>query len=93
MDGHGSDPLLLGAPNIDLDYSIEIDLNVAAAAVYTVTAQHDLFPAHELYINGQSLHQYDPRVNGATALALMSPPVKFRFTCREGSSLVCSREP
>ena len=56
--GGTSNPLLI-SPNIDWDLTLTIDASSLPTS-WTLTGAHDGFPAHEVYVNGQTLYTYDP---------------------------------
>ena len=69
----GANPLAPpGAPDIDADISIYLR-NGAGGPEVMVDGEHDGFPAHELYINGQRVHHYDPVAAGNGPTALFPP--------------------
>jgi hypothetical protein len=59
LHGGASNPLVFGAPNIDWDLTLTIDAS-ASPTRWTLTGAHDGFPAHEVYVNDQTLYTYDP---------------------------------
>lgn len=57
--GGAGNPLVFGAPDIDWDFTIEIDTSQDPPQ-WTLTGSHDGFPAYEIYINGQTIYTYSP---------------------------------
>ena len=66
----GSNPLLTGSPDIDADVSILLRRTSSGGIEAKAFGSHDGFPAHEIYVNGNSLYTYDPEAadNGPSAL-------------------------
>lgn len=68
-------PLVNGAPAIDMDLTFKINPITRKVIVY---GQHDGFPAYEAYITtdggaGKMIYQYDPRKTQDTPRALFPP--------------------
>ncbi len=57
--GGAGNPLVFGAPAIDWDFTIEIDVS-GPSPQWTLNGAHDGFPAYEIYINGQTIYTYSP---------------------------------
>jgi hypothetical protein len=75
----GKNPLLSLAPAIDGSFSVAFN----ADGTVTVDAQHDGFPAHTAYLNGQLIHAYDPELAGAGPTALFGrSDIKKRYSLR-----------
>lgn len=58
-------PLVVGAPTADWDFTITIDASSAVPSwtlhgIPTDFRAHDGFPAYEIYINNQLIYAYDP---------------------------------
>jgi N-acetyl-anhydromuramyl-L-alanine amidase AmpD len=68
----GNLPLISPSPDIDADISIYLR-NGATGIEAMVVGDHDGFPAHELYINGQLVYSYDPVAAGNGPDSLMPP--------------------
>lgn len=67
----GGIPLLPDlAPNISATLRLELKRGSDGVLMARLTGRHDGFPAYELYVNGQPLHQYDPVTAGETPNAL-----------------------
>lgn len=66
----GALPLESLAPTIDGTMTIEFD--VANGEVY-ISADHDGFPQHTLYINGQLVYNFDPVAEQSSPIALAPP--------------------
>ncbi|MDB4793504.1 hypothetical protein OAG63_00560 [Methylacidiphilales bacterium] len=73
--GQATDPLANpGAPEIEtpnpappLYYDITVKIDATTTPpTYTLTGSHKLFPAYEVYINGQLVHDYSPIPGGYT---------------------------
>ena len=54
------------------DITVKIDASTTPPT-YTLTGNHKLFPAYEVYINGQLVHNYSPIPGGDTPNALIDP--------------------
>ena len=68
----GALPLI--SPSADIDADISIYLKPGANGVQAmVVGDHDGFPCHELYINGQAVHLYDPVAAGKGPQSLLPP--------------------
>ena len=64
-------PLLTGAPNINVDLAVDFQHSTSDQSIsYTISGNHDGFPAVELYINRELVYSYDPLVAGNSPLAL-----------------------
>lgn len=57
-----SDPLVWGSTVAPLyyDITVKIDASNPAQPTYTLSGNHKLFPAYEIYINHQLVHDYSP---------------------------------
>lgn len=67
----GALPLITSA---DIDADISIYLKPGPNGVRAmVVGDHDGFPCHELYINGQAIHLYDPVADGKGPASLLPP--------------------
>ena len=66
----GHNPLITPSPDIDVSASVLIRRNSSGAVEVRAMGKHDGFPAHELYVNRQRIHHYDPVAhdNGPSAL-------------------------
>ena len=62
---------LINSPNIDYDFTIEIDYLGLKNPSYRITGDHDGFPAYEVYIGNQMIHHYHH--GNETPLALFPP--------------------
>jgi hypothetical protein len=78
--GQATDPLANpGAPELEtpdpappLSYDITVKIDATTTPpTYTLTGNHKLFPAYEVYINGQLVHDYSPIPGGDTPYALL----------------------
>ncbi len=72
IDASGGLPLSLVSPNIDAVMTLFIRLSGDGVEV-RVDGEHDGFPCHELYVNGQRIYSYDPVAAGSSPTALMPP--------------------
>ena len=72
IEAAGSLPLSSVAPAIDADVSLLIRASGDRVEV-KVQGEHDGFPCHELYVNGQRIYSYDPVAAGSSPDALMPP--------------------
>jgi hypothetical protein len=70
-----SDPLVWGSSFAPLYYDITvmIDASNPAQPTYTLSGNHKLFPAYEIYINHQLVHDYSPIPGGYTPNELLYP--------------------
>ncbi|MFA7553313.1 MAG: papain-like cysteine protease family protein [Spongiibacteraceae bacterium] len=59
----GTNPLVAVAPAIDVDLSVLFRLHNGLIQAKAL-GNHDGFPAHELYVNGELIHRYDPVAAG-----------------------------
>lgn len=72
-----SNPLAFRSPPIDASFELEIEWKVDMSngrqevLVYG-DITHDMFPAHEMYINGNEMITWDPSIRGNTPLSLFS---------------------
>lgn len=60
----GTNPLVSVAPAIDVDVSVLFRLGSNGQIQAKALGKHDGFPAHELYVNGNLIHSYDPVAAG-----------------------------
>lgn len=69
IEAEGALPLSRIAPDIDADVSV-LFRNRNGVIQAKALGEHDGFPAHELYVNGEPLYRYDPVAagNGPTSL-------------------------
>jgi len=76
LHGGAGNPLVFGAPDIDWDFTIEIDVS-GSSPTWTLTGSHDGFPAYEIYINGQTIYTYSPGSPpfGFSDLRALFPPL------------------
>jgi hypothetical protein len=56
LAGSPADPLIVGAPHIDWNLTITIDMTNPKAPMYSITGKHDDYPDHEIYINGVQVY-------------------------------------
>jgi hypothetical protein len=68
----GNNPLVTGSPAIDADVSVLLR-RTSSGIEAKAYGSHDGFPAHELYVNGQRIHHYDPVDAGNGPTALLPP--------------------
>ena len=57
--GGAANPLVIGAPAIDWDFTITLDTS-GSQPQWTLQGAHDSFPAYEIYINNVSIYAFDP---------------------------------
>jgi hypothetical protein len=76
LHGGAGNPLVFGAPDIDWDFSLEIDVS-GSSPTWTLTGDHDGFPAYEIYINGKTIYTYSPGTPpfGFNDLRALFPPL------------------
>ncbi len=82
--------LVTGSPAIDADVSVMVRRTSDGGIEVKACGSHDGFPAHELYVNGQAVHQYDPEAAGNGPTALMPPEDIDVNTEWQGISLMAS---
>jgi hypothetical protein len=70
LTGEARDALFppLFTADIEWDWELTIDNDNAQATMYTLVGKQKAFPAHELYINGHYIYQYDPSRFGSTTI-------------------------
>ncbi|WP_199857819.1 N-acetylmuramoyl-L-alanine amidase [Erythrobacter sp. EC-HK427] len=73
MMASGNNVLVPGSPNIDADVTIYFRRNANGQVEVKAMGDHDGFPAHEIYVNGQRIHHYDPVAHGGTPNSLFPP--------------------
>ena len=73
IEDKASDPLVPGSSVAPAHFqaTITIDRSVPGKPTYHVTGRHTAFPAYEVYINGQRVHEYSPIPSGAGTYSLM----------------------
>jgi N-acetyl-anhydromuramyl-L-alanine amidase AmpD len=74
----GALPLISPSPDIDADIAIYLKPGPTGVQAMVV-GDHDGFPCHELYINGQAIHTYDPVAAGNSPSSLL-PPTDQEFS-------------
>ena len=71
--GGAGNPLSGESPNIDWSFQIGLNALNPTAPRFTLSYNHDCFPAHELWIGNQQIHGYIPPSNDfVTVLACLS---------------------
>jgi hypothetical protein len=60
------------APPLFYDITVKID-GTTNPPTYTLTGSHELYPAYEVYINGQLIHDYTPIPGGHTPSSMFLP--------------------
>jgi antitoxin (DNA-binding transcriptional repressor) of toxin-antitoxin stability system len=68
LTGNSVNPLPLFSAGISWNFTLTIDTSEEIAR-WTLNGTHDCFPAHELYINGQPIHQRAPTDHSFTTLS------------------------
>ncbi|MCZ7593312.1 MAG: DUF3238 domain-containing protein [Kiritimatiellae bacterium] len=71
--GSAANPLVPFAPAIDYDFTVTIDSTDPLNSTYQITGSHDGFPAYEVYISNQRIHEHDPIATGEGPLSLGPP--------------------
>jgi hypothetical protein len=68
LEDTASNSLILGSGLFPIHFraTITIDKSVPGQHTYHVTGQHCRFPAYEVYINGNRVHQYSPIPTGVS---------------------------
>jgi hypothetical protein len=67
IDDEAANPLVLGSGWAPIHFAVQItiDRSVPGLPTYTVTGTHARFPAYEVYINNQRVHEYSPIPSGS----------------------------
>ena len=73
-----ANPLLIGAPAINYTFVITIDRTDISHPKYSLTGQHDGFPAYEIYINHTRVYEHDPLATGDTGRSLLPPDDDYK---------------
>lgn len=53
-------PLMPLAPNIDYEFTLEINYSNTSSPQYSLIGTHDGYPAYEVYLNNKRIYQHDP---------------------------------
>ncbi|KRD41348.1 hypothetical protein ASE38_17225 [Cellulomonas sp. Root930] len=69
----GALPLISPSPDIDADVCVYLKRGPDGGIQVMVVGDHDGFPCHELYINGQQIYTYDPVAAGNDPSSLFPP--------------------
>ncbi len=69
----GALPLISPSPDIDADISVFLKRGADGGIQAMIVGDHDGFPCHELYINRQRVHAYDPVAAGNDPTNLLPP--------------------
>jgi len=69
MYGGANNPLSLGSPEINWNYTIGLNSFIPSSPWYTLNYTHDCFPAHEVFVGNQQIHGYMPSSNDIATIA------------------------
>lgn len=72
MYGAANNPLVPApypSPRIDWDVTVTVSKAVPTSPQYTVQVRHDCYPAHEVYIGKQLIHDWTPPSNSIFYIA------------------------
>lgn len=65
----GANPLAALAPPINGNFTLGFNSDGSL----DITAQHDGFPAHTMYVNGSAVYEFDPEIAGTGPFSLFGP--------------------